>query len=77
MNKFNDKGEKHGYWERYIGEIYIHKGSYVNGKKHGQWTSVSQISNKLSWTGHYNMNTSVGFWRGYSYGKLDETKFLL
>jgi len=36
MNKYNNKGLKHGYWEYYHdnGKLY-HKENYVNGKRHG------------------------------------------
>jgi len=35
MNKFNDKGKKHGFWEHYINGKLWFKISYVNGKEHG------------------------------------------
>jgi len=36
MNKFNDKGEKHGPWEVYWDNGNLdYKGNYINGKKHG------------------------------------------
>lgn len=38
MNKCNDKGEPHGYWENYHPNGQLHyKGNYLNGKRHGYW----------------------------------------
>ena len=36
MNTYNDKGEKHGPWEKYHdnGNLWYKK-NYINGKKHG------------------------------------------
>ena len=77
MNKYNDKGEKHGEWERPIGELFIHIGPYVNDKRHGFWKSIYSFSKELSWTGYYNNNQSVGFWCDYYNGRLDNTTFFL
>ncbi len=38
ITPYNDKGEKHGYWEYYYYDGQLHfKGNYVNGKQHGYW----------------------------------------
>ena len=38
INLYNEKGEKHGYWEYYFDNGQLHyKGSYSNGKQHGYW----------------------------------------
>ena len=73
MNQFNEKGEKHGYWERKIGGVFTHKGSYVNGKQHGLWLSASPTSNRLNWAGYFDMDTNVGFWCWYLKGELKTT----
>jgi antitoxin component YwqK of YwqJK toxin-antitoxin module len=40
MNEYNDKGERHGYWEIYHNKGKLsHKGNYINGKKDGYWES--------------------------------------
>jgi antitoxin component YwqK of YwqJK toxin-antitoxin module len=38
MNGYNEKGQKHGYWEHYwINEKLHSKGHYINGKLNGYW----------------------------------------
>ena len=40
INLYNDKGQKHGYWETYWGNGQLrYKGSFLNGKMHGDWES--------------------------------------
>jgi len=38
MNKFDDGGKKHGYWEYYYfnGNL-LFKGNYINGTQDGYW----------------------------------------
>jgi antitoxin component YwqK of YwqJK toxin-antitoxin module len=38
ITPYNDKGERHGYWEEYWnnGQLYS-KGNYINGKPHSYW----------------------------------------
>jgi len=38
INLYNEKGQKHGYWESYYknGQL-LSKGSFLNGKRHGDW----------------------------------------
>ena len=61
MNKLNNKGNYHGYWEAYFyndnifyyddGDIYgdiIYKGNYINGEKKGYWEYYWGIKRKLS-----------------------------
>jgi antitoxin component YwqK of YwqJK toxin-antitoxin module len=38
MNQFNDKGQKHGYWEDYWsnGSLF-YKGNFINGERSGHW----------------------------------------
>jgi antitoxin component YwqK of YwqJK toxin-antitoxin module len=38
IRPYNDKGERHGYWEKYYlnGNLW-YKGNYVNGNRHGYW----------------------------------------
>ena len=38
MNQFNEKYQRHGYWEIYFfdGRL-LYKGDYVNGKQDGYW----------------------------------------
>ena len=38
MNGLNNKGERHGYWEKhYTNGKLFHKGNYVNDKEDGDW----------------------------------------
>ena len=38
MNQFNDKGQKHGYWEEYfLGGNLSKKGNYINDEYIGHW----------------------------------------
>jgi antitoxin component YwqK of YwqJK toxin-antitoxin module len=38
MNQYNDKNQKHGYWEYYYPNRNImSKGDYVNAERHGYW----------------------------------------
>ncbi len=40
IRPYNDKGERHGYWESYYSNGQLgYKGNYVNGIKHGYWES--------------------------------------
>ena len=56
MNKLNDKGYKHGYWEIYdsYNNLYA-KGEYINGFKNGN----------LVWKGYFKDNKAVNFWQFY------------
>ena len=38
MNEYNDRGQRHGYWEKYYsnGE-FLYKGHYLDGKVIGYW----------------------------------------
>lgn len=40
MNRYNEHGDKHGYWEEYydIGKL-SYKGNYKNGIRDGYWES--------------------------------------
>jgi antitoxin component YwqK of YwqJK toxin-antitoxin module len=66
MNKFNDKGERHGYWERrYPNGNLDWKGNYVNDKRNGYWKFYF-INGKLQLIGNYNNGQLVGCWNWYS-----------
>ncbi len=42
MNKFNEKGERHGYWEEtYFKDVIWYKGNYINGEPVGCWEVFS------------------------------------
>ena len=48
INLYNEKGEKHGYWEYYFGNGKLsYKGSYLNGEKHGYWESYYDNGNEI------------------------------
>ena len=75
INLYNDKGEKHGYWEIYFynGQLSL-KGSYLNDKKHGDWESYWS-NGKLSYKGSFLNGEKHGDWESYwGNGKLDYKK---
>ena len=42
ITSYNEKGEKHGYWEYYWSNGQLDsKGNYVNGQRHGYWESYN------------------------------------
>jgi len=75
MNKYNDKGERHGYWEEYnpYGQLNW-RGTYLNGLQHGLFVSYwrnGQLCYKAIWF----MGKQIGFWetfddKGILFGKL-------
>ena len=65
INLYNDKGEKHGYWEEYHGYGQLsYKGNYVNGKPHGYWESYYD-NGKLDYKGNYVNGEPHGYWEYY------------
>jgi antitoxin component YwqK of YwqJK toxin-antitoxin module len=71
INLYNDKGEKHGYWEYYYdnGQLWC-KGNYINGKEHGYW-EVYYSNGQLSYKGNFVNGIKHGYWEPYHYnGKL-------
>jgi antitoxin component YwqK of YwqJK toxin-antitoxin module len=65
INLYNEKGEKHGYWERYYDNgLVMYKGNYVNGKEHGSWEDY--YSNGQLWfKGNYVDGERHGLWEEY------------
>ena len=63
MNKLNDKGERHGYWEEYWSNGNLDfKGNYtLNGKKDGYWESCYVNGNLFS-RGNYINDERDGLW---------------
>ena len=67
MNKYNDKGERHGYWEVHDSNGKLcYKENYVNGKEHGlcEYYSNGNLWYKENWNNgkmhglseHYHSN---------------------
>jgi antitoxin component YwqK of YwqJK toxin-antitoxin module len=67
INLYNDKGEKHGYWESYYnnGQLW-YKGNYVNGQQHGYWESYFD-NGQLWYKGNYINGNRHGYWECYRY----------
>jgi hypothetical protein len=65
INLYNDKGERHGYWERYYdnGQL-MYKGNYVNGKQHGYWEKYFD-NGQLCYKGNYVNGEEHGYWEEY------------
>ncbi len=65
MNKRINKGEKHGYWERYYPNGNLNfKGYFNNGKTHGLWESYYQ-NGDLMYKGSYINDERIGLWEWY------------
>jgi uncharacterized protein len=76
INQYNDKRERHGYWEWYYpnGKL-MWKGSYKDGKQDGYWEWYNG-NGKLWYKGSYKNGERDGYWEWYSYsGKLIKTRF--
>jgi len=65
INLYNEKGERHGYWEDYHSNGQLsYKGNYVDGKLHGYWEfyySNGQLSSKKN----YVDGKRHGYWEDY------------
>jgi len=65
INLYNEKGERHGYWEWYYscGQLSS-KGKYVNGKQDGYWEEYH--SNGQLWRKDNFVNGNRdGYWEVY------------
>ena len=71
INLYNDKGEKHGYWEDYYDNGQLaYKGNFVNGNRHGYWESY-YADGQLSYKGNYVNGKPHGYWENnYPNGQL-------
>ncbi len=65
INLYNDKGEKHGYWEIYFsnGQLF-YKGNFVDGYEHGYWERY-YYDGQLEYTGNYVNGNKHGYWEVY------------
>jgi antitoxin component YwqK of YwqJK toxin-antitoxin module len=72
INLYNDKGERHGYWENNYpnGQLWS-KGNFVDGNRHGYW-EVYWDNGNLFYKGNFVNGKRDGYWEAYySNGKLD------
>ncbi len=60
INLYNEKGEKHGYWDCYYCNGQSSKGKYVNGKRDGYWEEYCS-NGKLEYKGYYDMGKQVDY----------------
>lgn len=75
INQYNEKGERHGYWEVYYGKGKLHyKGNYHNGKAHGYWENYHTNGN-LWFKGDYNNGNPIGYWEWHVNGELYQQIF--
>ena len=74
MNEYNDKGQRHGYWEYDTIKI-----NYSNGHRHGTIESYwNEEKTMLFFKGNYNMNKETGYWKEWcSNGELRIKEFYL
>ncbi len=65
MNECNNKGERHGYWEKYYPNGNLdYKGYYINDKRYGVWEGYFKNGN-LMYKGSYSNGECIGFWVWY------------
>ena len=86
MNKYDKKGEQHGYWEehetnRYFfndgGEQLYCRGTYIHGVEEGYW-EIFHNNGKLKWSGTYIRGIEVGCWKRFgTKGKIKELIFYI
>ena len=61
-NQYNEKGERHGYWEVYWDSSNLwYKGTYLNGVEDGYWERYDHKSKLIS-KGHYINNERKAYW---------------
>jgi antitoxin component YwqK of YwqJK toxin-antitoxin module len=66
INLYNEKGEKHGYWEEYWNNGKLEsRGNYVNGKREGYWEMFHYLTNHLRCKGNYVNGEQDGYWEWY------------
>ena len=78
IESYNDKGERHGYWEEYHsnGKLW-YKGNYINDKYDGYWKGYHSNGN-LRYKGNYVNGKGDGYWEEYySNGKLQLKLFCI
>ena len=65
INLYNEKGERHGYWEDYYTDGQLSsKGNYVNGKEHGYWEYYWN-NGQLMFKVNYVNGKRHGYWESY------------
>jgi antitoxin component YwqK of YwqJK toxin-antitoxin module len=65
INLYNEKGERHGYWEIYHDNGQLcYKGNYVNDNRHGYWESYYR-NGQLESKGNYVNGQRHGYWEDY------------
>ena len=65
INLYNERGEKHGYWEEYYeNDQLMSKGDYLNGKAHGLW-EFYYVNGQLWYKGDYLNGKAHGLWEYY------------
>jgi antitoxin component YwqK of YwqJK toxin-antitoxin module len=65
INLYNERGEKHGYWEEYWsnGQL-LWKGNFVNGNRDGYWEWYYTHGQLIS-KGRYVNDKREGYWEDY------------
>lgn len=64
MNKLNDKGQKHGYWESPNSNVNYHHG-LLHGKYESYWDKSKTIP---TLRGNLNMGDEIGYWEYFNSG---------
>ena len=61
-NQYNEKGERHGYWEVYWDSSNLwYKGTYLNGVEDGYWERYWS-DGTLWYKGKYKNGEMIGYW---------------
>ncbi len=61
MNQFNEKNQRHGYWEiYYLNGKLAAKGTYINHKRHGYWEEFL-VNGQLYWKGYFDNDKRIGY----------------
>ena len=65
INLYNERGQKHGYWEYYHSSGQLSsKGHYINGKEDGYWEEYYPCG-QLMWKGKWVNDNRDGYWEWY------------
>ena len=67
INLYNEKGQKHGYWEHHHPNGQLEsKGYYLNNLKNGTWVHYTE-NGLYAWTGRYLNSDCKEIRKNFSY----------
>lgn len=76
MNEYNDKGERHGYWEYYspTGQLYF-KGNYKDDIWDGYCEVYYETNGNICYKGNFIKDEPKGYMEWFTYKGELESKF--